>query len=75
MKKFFTFILIIGILVGGYFGVKKGTYYIAVKNTDKYYGMKATFSSVKENSGASKKHHSPIWIDWREGRFLNSREW
>ena len=43
-----------------YFGVKKGTYYIAVKNTDKYYGMKATFSSVKENSGASKSKAKPI---------------
>lgn len=35
-------------------GVKKGTYYIAVKNSDKAYGIKISFTSVSENSGSTK---------------------
>lgn len=42
------------------FGVKKGTYYVAVKNSDKYYGLKVTFISVKENSGNSKSKAKSI---------------
>ncbi len=43
-----------------YIGVKKGTYYIAIKNSDKYYGLKVTFNSVKENSGTSKSKAKSI---------------
>ena len=44
-----------------YAGVKKGTYYIAVKTyNDNYYGLQATFSSVKENSGTSKSKAKSI---------------
>lgn len=35
-------------------GVTKGTYYLAVKTTDPYYGINVKFTSVKENSGSTK---------------------
>ncbi|MGC2871961.1 hypothetical protein ACDL92_01520 [Ihubacter sp. mB4P-1] len=42
-------------------GVKKGTYYIAVKNSDKAYGMKVSYTSVKENSGTTKGKAKSIY--------------
>lgn len=42
-------------------GVKKGTYYIAVKNSDSAYGIKVSFTSVKENSGSSKSKAKSIY--------------
>ena len=42
-------------------GVKKGTYYVAVKNSNDYYGMKVSFTSVKENSGSSKSKAKSIY--------------
>lgn len=42
-------------------GVKKGTYYIAVKNSDKAYGIKISFTSVKENSGKTKGKAKSIY--------------
>lgn len=41
-------------------GVGKGTYYIAVKNSNDWYGMKVSFTSVKENSGSSKSKAKSI---------------
>lgn len=42
-------------------GVKKGTYYIAVKSNESAYGMKVSFTSVKENSGSSKSKAKSIY--------------
>lgn len=42
-------------------GVSKGTYYIAVKSSDKAYGMDISFKSVKENSGSSKSSAKRIY--------------
>ncbi len=42
-------------------GVAKGTYYIAVKNSDDAYGMKVSFTSVKENSGTTKSKAKSIY--------------
>lgn len=41
-------------------GVTKGTYYIAVKNSDNAYGIKASFTSVKESSGSTKSKAKSI---------------
>ena len=41
-------------------GVAKGTYYIAVKNSDNAYGIKVSFTSVKESSGSSKSKAKSI---------------
>ena len=41
-------------------GVAKGTYYIAVKNSDNAYGIKVSFTSVKESSGTSKSKAKSI---------------
>ena len=41
-------------------GVKKGTYYIAVRTTQNAYGIKASFTSVKENSGSTKSKAKSI---------------
>ena len=42
-------------------GVKKGTYYVAVKNSNDAYGIKVSFTSVKENSGSSKSKAKSIY--------------
>lgn len=42
-------------------GVTKGTYYIAVKNSDNAYGIKATFTSVKESSGSTRSKAKSIY--------------
>lgn len=41
-------------------GIAKGTYYIAVKNSDNAYGIKVSFTSVKESSGSSKSKAKSI---------------
>lgn len=41
-------------------GVAKGTYYIAVKNSDNAYGIKVSFTSVKESSGSSRSKAKSI---------------
>lgn len=44
-----------------YFGVGKGTYYIAVKTGDPMYGMKAAYTKVTENSGSTKSKAKSIY--------------
>lgn len=42
-------------------GVSKGTYYIAVKTSDAAFGMRVTYTSVKENSGTGKSSAKSIY--------------
>ena len=41
-------------------GVKKGTYHIAVKNSDPAYGIKVSYTGVKENSGTTRSKAKSI---------------
>ena len=41
-------------------GVKKGTYYIAVKNSDSAYGIKVSYTGVKENCGTTRSKAKSI---------------
>lgn len=41
-------------------GVKKGTYYIVVKSSDPAYGMKVSYTGVKESSGTSRSKAKSI---------------
>lgn len=44
-----------------YFGVGKGTYYIAVKTSDPIYGIRTTYNKVTEKSGSTKSKAKSIY--------------